>query len=113
MSYLIRFDQGQPNPIAHLLHEINGVTGALCSQTPKPAVGDESQKGKWQRLEALPAKVRLCTVCQKIRHKLNNPLPERVEQELALMAKWDEKAAARQREKMLAHYRRESEKIGR
>jgi hypothetical protein len=76
----------------------------------KTAVSDESQKGKWQRLEALPPKVRLCGTCQKIRHKLDNPLPERVERELALLAKWDAKAGALQREKMMALYRQESQK---
>ena len=105
MSYLIRFDQGKPHAIAHLIHEIDSVFGALCSQTPKPAIGDESRLGDWQRLEALPPQVRLCATCQKIQHKIENPLPERVEQELQLLARWDPQAAALQRERMMAHYR--------
>jgi hypothetical protein len=105
VSYLIRFDQGKPHTIAHYIHEIEGVLGALCSQTPKPAVGDQSRSGTWQRLETLPAQVRLCTICQKVQHKLDNPLPKRVEQELLLLARWDPQAAALQREKMMAQYR--------
>lgn len=105
MSYLIRFDQGKPHTIAHFIHEIDGIFGALCSQTPKPAVGDESRLGIWERLEALPPQVSLCAICQKIQHKIENPLPERVEQELQLLARWDPQAAARQREKMMTHYR--------
>jgi hypothetical protein len=76
-------------------------------------VGDQSLKGTWQRLEVLPPQVRLCTVCQKAQHKLDNPLPARVEQELLLLARWDVKAADLQREKMMAHYRQRQPKPGR
>ena len=105
MSYLVRFYRETPHPIAHYVHKIDGVTGALCSQTPKPAVGQQSRNGVWELLEALPADVRLCQVCQKIKHKLDNPLPDRVERELKLLALWDPRAAAIQREKMVAFYR--------
>lgn len=105
MSYLIRVYQGKAHQIAHYVHEVNGVTGALCSQTPKPAVGDQSRNGQWTLLETLPPKVKLCQVCQKRKNKLDNPLPERVERELEMMAQWDPQAAAIQREKMLDVYR--------
>ena len=106
MSFLIRVYQGKAHQIAHYVHEINGVTGALCSSTPKPAVGDQSRNGQWSLLETLPPNVKLCLVCQKRKHKLDNPLPERVERELEMLAQWDPKAAAVQREKMLEIYRK-------
>jgi hypothetical protein len=105
MSYLIRFYRKTPHTVAHHVHEIDGVTGALCSQTPKPAVGQQSRSGEWELLETLPPKVRLCHVCQIIKHKLDNPLPDRVERELKMLARWDPRAAAIQREKMIAFYR--------
>lgn len=105
MSYLVRFDQDKPHHVAHLVHTINGVEGALCSHTPQPAAGDQSRNGVWELVETLPPDVRLCHVCQKIQHKLDNPLPLRVEKELAQLAFWDARAAERQRLKMLAFYR--------
>ena len=105
MTFLIRIYQGQPHHVAHRVHRVNGVEGALCSQTPKPAVGDRSQSGVWQLVETLPPKVRICRVCDRIKQKLDNPLPARVEQELEMMARWDARAAAFQREKMLVFYR--------
>ncbi len=105
MSYLIRFYREQPHRIAHHVHKIDGITGALCSQTPKPAVGQHSRNGIWELLETLPTEVRLCQVCQKIKHKLDNPLPARVERELEMLARWDTRAAAIQRQKMVAFYR--------
>ena len=107
MSYLIRFYQEKPHSVAHYVHRVNGIEGALCSQIPEPAVGTQSQQGEWVSLESLPPKVRICQICQKVKHKLDNPLPERVEQELAMLARWDPKAAALQREKMEAHYRQQ------
>ncbi|MCP4425300.1 MAG: hypothetical protein GY803_12465 [Chloroflexi bacterium] len=104
MSYLIRFYRQKPHPIAHYVHKINGVTGALCSHTPKPTVGQQSRNGEWELLETLPENVRLCHICQKVKHKLDNPLPARVEQELKMLARWDTRAAAMQREKMVAFY---------
>jgi hypothetical protein len=105
MSYLVRFYQRKPHPIAHRVHQIDGVTGALCSKTPKPAVGDRTRSGEWELLEALPPEVRICHICQRIKQKLDNPLPERVEQDLEKLAFWDPRAAAIQREKMIAFYR--------
>lgn len=102
MSYLIRFHQGKPHHVAHYVHAINGIEGALCSQVPEPAVGTQSQQGDWVSLETLSPKVHICQICQKVKHKLDNPLPERVEQELKMPARWDPKAAALQREKMEA-----------
>ena len=105
MSYLVRFYQRKPHPIAHRVHQIDGVTGALCSQTPKPAVGDRTRSGEWELLETLPPEVRICHICQRIKQKLDNPLPERVERDLAKLAQWDPRAAVLQRQKMLAYYR--------
>lgn len=105
MSYLVRFYQGQPHRVAHRVHQVNGVEGALCSQTPRPATGDQTRSGEWELVETLPPGVRLCRVCQKIQHKLDNPLPLRVENELERLAFWDPRAAALQRQKMLAYYR--------
>jgi hypothetical protein len=105
MSYLVRFYQRKPHPIAHRVHQIDGVTGALCSKTPKPAVEDRTRSGAWELLEALPPEVRICHICQRIKQKLDNPLPERVEQDLAKLAQWDLRAEALQRQKMLAYYR--------
>ncbi len=87
------------------VHHINGVTGALCSQKPKPAVGEQTQSGQWELVTALPPGVKICLVCQKRQQKLDNPLPPRVERDLERLARWDTRAAAFQREKMLAHYR--------
>jgi len=107
MAYLIRFRLGKPHHVAHHVHKIGGVVGALCSQMPTPAVGDRSQGGDWELMETIPPQVRICRVCEKIKHKLDNPLPARVENELAMLARWDQQAAALQREKMLAYYRKE------
>jgi hypothetical protein len=105
MSYLVRVHQRKLHSIAHRTHKIDGVTGALCSQTPKPAVGDRTRSGEWKLIEALPPEVRICHICQRIKQKLDNPLPERVEQELEKLALWDRRAAALQRQKMLTYYR--------
>lgn len=107
MSFLIRFYQGKPHAVAHYVHRVNGIEGALCSQVPQPAVGTQSRHGDWVLLETLPPNVRICQICKKIKHKLDNPLPERVEQELEMLARWDPKAAAFQRKKMEAHYRQQ------
>lgn len=104
MIYLIRSLHGKPHVIAHLVHEVAGRVGVLCSQKAKPAAGDRSLSGEWSLAEALPQGVRLCQHCQKKRDKLDNPLPARVERELAKLALWDARAAALQRQKMLAHY---------
>ena len=106
MAYLIRIYQGKPHQVAHLIHSVNGVQGALCSPTPKPAVGDRSRSGLWEIVETVPPGVRVCRVCQRIKQKLDNPLPARVERELEMLARWDTRAAALQREKMLDHYRK-------
>lgn len=105
MSFLIRIYQGKPHQVAHRTHTVNGVEGAQCSQTPKPAVGDQSRSGDWRLVETLPPQVRICRVCERIKQKLDNPLPARVEHELEMMARWDPRAAAFQREKMLTFYR--------
>ena len=105
MAYLIRFYQGQPHRVAHYVHEVNGVVGALCSRKPKPAVGDQPRSGRWEMVSALPPGVGVCLICQKRKQKLDNPLPARVERELELLARWDVRAADLQREKMLATYR--------
>ena len=105
MSYLVRVYQRKLHAIAHRVHQIDGVTGALCSQTPKPAVGDLTRSGEWELIEALPPDVRICHICQRIKQKLDNPLPERVERDLERLAFWDPRAAALQRQKMLAYYR--------
>lgn len=105
MSYLVRFYQQKPHPIAHRVHQIDGVTGALCSQTPKPTAGDRTRSGEWELVETLPPGVRICHICQRIKQKLDNPLPERVERDLEKLAFWDPRAAAIQREKMIAFYR--------
>ena len=104
MEYLVRLRRGKVHPIVHHVHTINGVTGALCSPTPKPADGDESLNGRWELLENLPPKVRLCRICQKLKQKLDNPIPERVEQELQKLAQWDRRAADLQRQKMMVYY---------
>jgi hypothetical protein len=105
MTFLIRIYQGKLHHVAHRMHTVNGVEGALCSQTPKPAVGDRSRSGLWEAVETLPPDVRVCRVCERIKQRLDNPLPARVERELEMMARWDPRAAAFQREKMLAFYR--------
>lgn len=105
MSYLVRFDRGRPHHIAHRLHEVQGVAGALCSQIPTPAVGQTSRSGRWEVLEMLPEEVRICHVCAKIQQKLENPLPARAEEELRRLALWDPAAAERQRQRLLAYYR--------
>jgi hypothetical protein len=107
MDYLVRIRLNKLHTIAHYVHEIDGVTGALCSQQPKPAVGDRTQGGEWELVDALPKGVRVCLVCQQRKEKIDNPLPARMEKELEKLALWDPKAAAFQREKMLAHYRKE------
>lgn len=109
MEYLVRLRRGKTHSIVHHVHTVNGITGALCSPTPKPAAGDESLNGKWELLENLPPKARLCRVCQKLKQKLDNPLPERVEQELEKLARWDKRAADLQREKLLIYYRRQQQ----
>lgn len=105
MDYLVRFRQGNLHNVAHYVHQKQGVTGALCSQVPKPAVGDQTQSGQWELISALPPGVKICLVCQKRKQKLANPLPARVERDLEKLARWDVRAAAFQREKLLAHYR--------
>ena len=105
MDYLVRFQQGNWHRVAHYVHEVHGVVGVLCSRKPKPAVGDQPRNGRWELVTALPPDVRVCLRCQKRKQKLDNPLPARVERELALLARWDARAALVQREKMLAHYR--------
>ena len=105
MGYLVRFRLGKPHIVAHHVHKIAGIEGAFCSNTPAPAVGDQSQSGNWELVETLPPQVRICRICAKIKHKLDNPLPPRVESELEKLALWDPRAAAIQREKMLAFYR--------
>ena len=105
MAYLVRFRWRKPHEIAHYVHKVNGVEGALCSATPAPAVGDQNQGGRWELLENLPPHVRLCHLCQKRKQKLENPLPERVERELEKLARWDARAADLQRQKMLDYYR--------
>ena len=104
MDYLVRFGQGKLHTIAHFVHEVGGVSGALCSPQPKPAAGEQSQSGQWDVVTALPPGVKICLVCQRRQQKQDNPLPARVEKELELLARLDPRAAARQREKMLAHY---------
>lgn len=104
MAYLVRFRWRKPHEIAHYMHKLNGIEGALCSSTPAPAVGDENKGGRWELLENLPPNVRLCHLCQKRKLKLENPLPERLERELAKLALWDPQAAERQRQKMLLIY---------
>ena len=83
MEYLVRLRRGNVHPIVHHVHTVNGVTGALCSPTPTPAEGDTTLNGRWELLENLPPKVRLCWVCQRLKQKLDNPIPERVERELS------------------------------
>lgn len=104
MAYLVRFHRRKPHEIAHYIYTLKGVEGALCSSTPAPAVGDENKGGRWELLENLPPNVRLCHLCQKRKQKLENPLPERLERELAKLALWDPQAADRQRQKMLLLY---------
>lgn len=106
MDYLVRFRQGNLHNVAHYVHQKQGVTGALCSRKPKPAVGDQTQNGQWELVTALPTGVKVCLVCQKRKEKLDNPLPARVERDLEKLARWDARAAEFQREKMLAHYRK-------
>jgi len=106
MAYLVRFREGKPHLVAHHVHQVRGVEGSLCSQTPSPAVGEQSQSGEWALVENLPPQVRVCRICERIKHKLDNPLPARVEHELEMLARWDPKAAALQREKMMTFYRK-------
>ena len=109
MEYLVRLRRGNVHPIVHHVHTVNGVTGALCSPTPTPAEGDTTLNGRWELLENLPPQVRLCRICQKLKQKLDNPIPERVEQELQKLAQWDKRAAELQRQKMLAYYRHQQQ----
>jgi hypothetical protein len=104
MDYLVRFDKGKLHQIAHFVHEVNGISGALCSPQPKPVAGEQTQSGRWELVTAIPPTIKLCLVCQKRKQKLDNPLPARVEKELELLARLDPRAAAFQREKMLAQY---------
>lgn len=105
MAYLVRFQRDKPHQVVHHVHTVNGVTGALCSPAAKPADGDETQSGRWELLENLPPDVRVCHICQKLKQKLDNPIPERVERELEKLALWDARAANLQRQKMLDYYR--------
>lgn len=105
MDYLVRFDKGKPHRIAHYVHDVDGITGALCSQVPTPAAGQQTQSGQWELVTAIPATIKLCLICQRRKQKLDNPLPARVEKELELLARLDPRAAAFQREKMLVRYR--------
>ena len=105
MAYLVRFQRGKPHQVVHLVHKVHGVTGALCSPAAKPADGDETQSGRWELLENLPPDVRICHICQKLKQKLDNPIPERVTRELEKLALWDTRAADLQRQKMLDYYR--------
>ena len=107
MDYLVRIRLSKPHTIAHYVHDVKGVVGALCSQKPKPAVGDQTHGGEWELVSALPKGVRVCLVCQKRKEKIDNPLPARMEKELEKLALWDPQAAAFQREKMLARYRQQ------
>ena len=104
MDYLVRFDKGKLHQIAHFVHEVDGITGALCSPQPKPVAGEPTQSGRWALVTAIPPTIKLCLVCQKRKQKLDNPLPARVEKELELLARLDPRAAAFQREKMLTQY---------
>jgi hypothetical protein len=106
MEYLVRYRGGKPHQVVHHVHTVNGVTGALCSPAAKPAEGDETLSGHWELLENLPPKVRICLICQKLKQKLDNPIPGRVERELEKLALWDKRAADLQRQKMLDTYRR-------
>jgi len=105
MEFLIRFRRSKPHQVVHHVHTVNGVTGALCSPAAKPADGDKTQSGRWELLENLPPDVRICHICQKLKQKLDNPIPERVERELEKLALWDARAADLQRQKMLDYYR--------
>lgn len=105
MEYLVRSRWRKFHDVAHYVHKVNGVVGALCSSTPSPAVGDINQGGRWELLENLPPNIRLCHLCQKRKQKLENPLPDRMERELQKLALWDQQAAERQRQKMLAIYK--------
>ncbi len=107
MTYLVRFRLGKPHLVAHHLHQVSGVASALCRQTLMPGLGDPAKSGLWEIAELLPPQVRICRVCERLKHKLDNPLPARVERELELLARWDRRAAALQRKKMLTHYRNE------
>ncbi len=104
MPFLVRFAGDVPHKIAHHTHKVNDKKGALCSSVPKPAEGEFSQKGGWQIVKKLPDGVNLCKNCVRAQAKKENPLPARVERELALLGKWDPKAAERQRQKMLEKY---------
>ena len=105
MDYLVRYRQGKLHHVAHYVHEIDGVVGALCSRKPKPAVGDQTQSGQWELVSDFPSGTKICLVCKKRKHKLDNPIPARVERELELLARWDLRAEKIQRAKMLAYYR--------
>lgn len=104
MAYLVRFPWRKLHEKAHYVHNVNGVMGALCSSTPKPAVGEENKGGRWELLENLPPNVRLYHLCQKRKQKLENPLPERMERELQKLVLWYQQAAERQGQKMLVLY---------
>lgn len=106
MNYLVRYSGDKPNNIAHRVHTVKQTSGALCSTKAKPHAGEWSQKGEWQLVEALPAGVRLCKNCEQAHYRQQNPLPARVERELELLAKWDTRAAAIQRQRMLEKYRK-------
>lgn len=106
MEFLVRFQRGKPHQVVHHVHTVNGVSGALCSPTAQPAVDDETLSGQWELLEKLPLQVRICLICQKLKQKLDNPIPQPVERELEKLALWDERAADLQRQKMLDYYRR-------
>ncbi|MEM7332943.1 MAG: hypothetical protein AAF490_12720 [Chloroflexota bacterium] len=105
MPFLVRFAGDVPHKIAHHTHKVKKKVGALCSSIPRPAEGEFSQKGGWQLVDKLPEGVGLCKNCLRAQIRKKNPLPARVERDLALLAKWDPKAAERQREKMLEKYR--------
>lgn len=104
MPFLVRFAGDTPHNVAHHTHEINNKIGALCSSSPYPAVGEQSQKGEWRFVDDLPQEVVLCKNCYRAKAKKENPLPARVQRELELLAKWDPKAAARQKERMMVKY---------
>ncbi len=73
MDYLVRFQQGNLHRVAHYVHEVHGVVGALCSRKPKPAAGDQPRNGRWELVTALPPGVRICLRCQKRKQKEMNP----------------------------------------
>ena len=105
MDYLVRIHQGKSHLVAHYVHEVNGIVGALCSRKPTPAVGEQTQMGQWELVSALPSHTRVCLICRKRKQKIDNPLPARVERDLERLAQWDPRAGKIQREKMLKFYR--------